>query len=82
MLSSSIHAIHIILTSRPPHSMGEGQQISWTLDTWRSETISSQISSYDSYPNMLFIYKLHISYSQQLQKKCQKNGGMEYNYLL
>ena len=28
---------------------------------------------------MLFIYKLHISQSQHLQKQCPKNGGMGYN---
>ena len=29
---------------------------------------------------MLFIYKLHISQSQHLQKQCQKNGVVGYNF--
>ena len=42
-------------------------------------SLSFEVSSYDSYTNMLFIYKLHISQSPHLQKQCQKNGGVGYN---
>lgn len=57
----------------------EGQQISWSRNAWTSEPASFEVSFEDSYTNMLFIYKLHISQSQHLQKQCQKNDGVGYN---
>ena len=59
--------------------MVEGQQISQSWDEWRSELVPFEVSSWDSYINMLFIYKLDISQSQYLQKQSQKNRGVGYS---
>ena len=45
-------------------------------------SLSFEVSSQDSYTNMLFLWKLHISQSQHLQKQCPENGGVCYNALL